>query len=554
MSSVLGPAAVAVAGIVCLFLAGARLRGLFVDTALLAVGACLIALPLGAVLGTAIAKIDFPGRRALRWLLVGMLFVPLYVQAGAWQSVLGSGGWWARLVSSDSYAEPWLDGWRGAIWVHGMAAVPWAALIVGAALAAVERRLEEESLLDATPLRVLVRVTLPRALGGLVAAAAWMAVTCATDITVSDLYQIRTFAEEAYTEASLGMMVGPVSGAGMGIPLGVTPLEPMVGRELGLGVAALALVLLAAVWLAAPWAPMAAAIASDGGWKWRPARRGAVGALVWSLAAAIVFVPLAGLAWKAGIEVHQDDGAYHRSWSTAKLVGMIARSPWEHRREWFWSLEIGVLAAAAATGLALALAWAACGRRRVAAPVAVGLVLLATIPAPLLGVGVIAALNRPPESPLAGLAVLYDRTLAAPILVQVVRILPPVALWLWLQLTSVPYDLIESARSEGAGLWTRLVRVALPLRRAGLAVGGVAALAIAVGELSATLLVLPPGVTTVSVRVFQLLHYGVDDRVSALCLAIFGAIGLGVGAAAAVRAVRSEAIERDGGDRIEGGS
>jgi ABC-type spermidine/putrescine transport system permease subunit II len=115
--------------------------------------------------------------------------------------------------------------------------------------------------------------------------------------------------------------------------------------------------------------------------------------------------------------------------------------------------------------------------------------------------------------------------------VQFVRALPLVTLWLWSQLATISDDLLDAARSEGAGAWTRFWRIALPLRRPALAAALAAALALAVGELSATLLVLPPGATTISVHVFQLLHYGVDDRVSALCLSIFGLIAASVLAA-----------------------
>jgi ABC-type spermidine/putrescine transport system permease subunit II len=44
--------------------------------------------------------------------------------------------------------------------------------------------------------------------------------------------------------------------------------------------------------------------------------------------------------------------------------------------------------------------------------------------------------------------------------------------------------------------------------------------------------VVPPGVTTISVRVFQLIHYGIDDRVAAVCLSIFGVLALLIAAAA----------------------
>jgi iron(III) transport system permease protein len=55
---------------------------------------------------------------------------------------------------------------------------------------------------------------------------------------------------------------------------------------------------------------------------------------------------------------------------------------------------------------------------------------------------------------------------------------------------------------------------------------------VAFGEVSATLLVVPPGVTTISVRVFQLIHYGIDDRVAAVCLSIFAVLAAFVAAVA----------------------
>ncbi|HEX6961911.1 MAG TPA: hypothetical protein VF175_08600, partial [Lacipirellula sp.] len=66
-----------------------------------------------------------------------------------------------------------------------------------------------------------------------------------------------------------------------------------------------------------------------------------------------------------------------------------------------------------------------------------------------------------------------------------------------------------------------------PLRKAALAAGLGIALVLSIGELSATLLVVPPGVTPLSVRLFQLLHYGVDDRVAALVLSVFMLMALG---------------------------
>ncbi len=498
-----GPLVLLAAAVALLALTTARLRGLFVNTALLAVGALVISVPLGTLLGLVVAKIDLAGRRALAWLLAGLLFVPLYVQAAGWQTVLGAGGWVAHWVRSDGYANPWLVGWRGALWVQGMAGVPWVALAAAASLSTVERKLEEESLLDAGPWRVLWRVSLPRAGGGVLAAAAWIAVVAATEIAVSDLYQVRTFAEEVYTQAALGPLlswsaggtiapvVGPTGGAGTGGGIGggpgVTPpsfATSFLSSELATGTVALVLLVLAALWWMAHWLPPAAAIVADAGWKWRPAprRRACLGLCVWLVVAIVVLVPMAGLAWKAGGEVHHVGERYQRSWSAAKAALMVVRSPWENCREWGWSLAIGGIASAGATAIGLACGWAARMRSSAAVPLAAAIAAGLAVPAPLVGAWVIALLNQPPDSSVAWFAVLYDRTLTAPVLVQIVRAAPLAALWMWSQLASVPQDLLEASRSEGASRFAQLVRVALPLRRLGLAAGAAAALIVAYGR------------------------------------------------------------------------
>jgi iron(III) transport system permease protein len=500
-------------------MASERLRGLLENTALLAGGAAAIALPIGVVFGMFIAKTDLPGRRWLVWLLAAMAFVPLYVQAAAWNAMLGAGGWVPQVVAQANYASSWFNGWTAAIWIHAMGGVPWAALLTAASLIAVERRLEEESLLDASPLRVIVRVSLRRGLGGVLTAAAWIALVCATEIAVTDLFQLRTFAEEIYTEASLGSLAGASS--------------TLLKSDLALGMALIALLACLALQLMVPWLPAAATIDAEAHWKWQVRRgRWLLTATMWSLAAIVMLLPLVGLIWKAGIEIEQRDELYDRTWSFAKAALMVARSPWEHRREWGWSLAIGALAAAAAVIVGVSLAWWARVRAGSAKPLAAGIALTLAVPAPLWGVWVIGLLNHSPDSLFAPLTTLYDRTLAAPVLVQWIRALPIVSLWLWSQLASVPRDLLEAARSEGAGSLAQLVRVALPLRRVGVAAAAIIGFVLAVGEVAATLLVTPPGVTTISVRIFQLIHYGVDDRVAAISLSIFAVLAAAAPAAA----------------------
>src|SRR5262245_6516471 len=130
--------------IATLWMVEPRAGRLWLNTALLASGACLVALPLGTLLAVAIFKTDVPGRRVAVLLLVGMLFVPLYLITGAWDAGFGIQGWQTLAANPHLAHDPWLAGWRAAIWVHGLAAVPWLVVIVGAGLRAVEGEIEED--------------------------------------------------------------------------------------------------------------------------------------------------------------------------------------------------------------------------------------------------------------------------------------------------------------------------------------------------------------------------------------------------------------------------
>ncbi len=177
--------------------------------------------------------------------------------------------------------------------------------------------------------------------------------------------------------------------------------------------------------------------------------------------------------------------------------------------------------AIAATGCGTWLAWTLRKRWLPAVPLAILVAAGFGLPGPVLGVWLIRVLNWPPDSALSFLTWCYDETLLAPMLAQTIRALPLVTLFLWTQMERVPQNLLDNAASEGAGFWRQLLYVVLPLRWASLLAAAWLAFIIAIGELAATVLVSPPGVSTLSIRIFGLLHYGAEDQVAALCLTLW---------------------------------
>jgi iron(III) transport system permease protein len=149
-----------------------------------------------------VTRTDLPGRRATWLSLLCLLFVPLYLTAAAWDAGFGQLGW--HTVSVSGPVEPWLAGWRAAIWVHAMAATPWVMLLVAAAARQIQSSLEEDALLDGTAVQVLWHVTLRRLWPALAVAALWVLLATAAEMTVTDLYRVRTYAEVLYTGFALG--------------------------------------------------------------------------------------------------------------------------------------------------------------------------------------------------------------------------------------------------------------------------------------------------------------------------------------------------------------
>jgi len=482
----------------------ARLWFLLSNTLRLTVAACAVAVPPGVVLAVLIVRTDVLLRRCALVGLILAMFIPLYLHAAAWQAGFGVQGTVTRALGS------------AGLWVLGVANIPWVVLIVGAALAMVDPAWEEQALLDAPAPRVFLRVTLRHVLPAAGLAALWVGMVAAGDMLVSSLFMVRTCAEELYTRTALGPQ----------------PDEPPLGSSAGivLSLGALLAGICLCTCLAVPGRRLSLQrrVKFSLGY-WRPA----VSLLLAALVALIVLVPLVALAWKAGMVVVETHGRRERVFSLLKCLEKVVWTPWRARRELGWSLAIGTLAASAATASAVVLASVGLWQRRYVR--AVGWLLVwslvaacLAIPGPVLGLGIIRLLNRPE---LPWLAELYDRSILAPCLAQWVRGLPLATFVLWHAFQTIPRSLLDAAALDGAGFVRRVVRVAVPMRLPVVALAWLAAFVVALGELSASILVVPPGVTTISIQIFDWLHSGAEDDVAGVALALSAGLAVVAGLA-----------------------
>jgi iron(III) transport system permease protein len=145
------------------------------------------------------------------------------------------------------------------------------------------------------------------------------------------------------------------------------------------------------------------------------------------------------------------------------------------------------------------------------------------LPAPIIGVALKMLMLLPPGSlpfHVDDWLASFDDTLLPLLLAYVIRFSPLVALLTEYQLRAVPAELRQAARLESSSvLGTFRTWGAAAVWPAAVA-GGIASLALIMGETGATILLIPPGPTTLSVRLMTLMHYAPTSQVSALSFLI----------------------------------
>jgi iron(III) transport system permease protein len=482
-----------------------RLGTLARTTLVLVGGTLILSLPPGVAAAVLLYRTDLPLRHLFRFLIVLLLFVPLPLLTTAWQAALGSGGLLAVPVWQSDVWQPWAQGLGPAIWIHALASWPWVVLIVGNGLCWVEGELEEDALLAADALTVLRLVTLRRCRPLVGAAALFVVLQTATEITVTDLLLVRTYAEEVYTQINLG---------------GGDALARAVAVSLPLVLLTWLLILTTVPWLDRSLPPLTSLD--------RPPRVFALGRARWPclvvvLAAAglLAGVPLAGLVWKAGLH------GVPSTWSATHVWERVAVA-WElHGRlvvqSLFWAAGAGVVAAA----LALLTCWLMVRTFWFRALILFLLAGCLAMPGPVLGLGlketIMTLVVWFPEGPMP--ALLYDGPSQLPVLwAQLLRFLPCAAAILWPVVRSFPEELVDAVRVDGARPGQELTQLIWPLSRRAFLVAALAVTALALGELAAGKLVETPGADTFAHVLFGLMHTGASSDVAALCLVMLAAV------------------------------
>ncbi|MFO0948592.1 MAG: ABC transporter permease subunit [Planctomycetota bacterium] len=475
-----------------------RLVRLASTTAGLVLVVLSLSLPLGVSVGACLSRLRSPLHFwAIRLLWIAA-FTPLVLYVGGWQACFGPHGFWPM---SWSMRGPW-----GAAVIHGVAAIPWVAAVVGSALRFVDPRLENQALLEWSSLRVLGRVTLRAAAPAIFFAGCIAVVPVLTDMSVTDLFAVRTLAEEIYTQFEAGQ-------ESPGATLVMLPLCLLM---------AILLAWLLGKWWSAEGEPQ---------WGAQPLPADPSTRLLQIpvfLVLVVYSLPVMGLIRQLGLESRRGpnwDAWPVMHWSSRVAVEYLFREYREAAYVLTMTLFHSAVSAALAVAVAIPLAW----EWRWGGPWTrrLGILLgawLFVLPGPVLGMELIDLLNRP--GPLGFVGRFYDSPWIV-VYAHVVRALPYAFAVVAGSLALLDEAIFESALLEGVSPFRLLTRGAIPLLLPNLILAFLISLAVSLAELPTTKCLSPPGYDPLVLRIFHLLHNGTQNQQAALCLVFLSFLALG---------------------------
>jgi iron(III) transport system permease protein len=458
----------------------------------LALGVSSLTVILGGVGATLLWSWRRQAAGVLLWLVLPLVALPPYVHALAWLSVADTVGDALRPLGLSLGA---LQGWAGTLWVEVAAFSPLALGCAWLGVRSIDPELIEAGRAARSDLQTLIRIVLPLAAPALLTGGGIVFLLSLLDYSVPSLFQVHVYAMEVFAEFSAShdparacLMAAPLLVLAVAVIAAV--LEPLRGLTARVG-------LHRAAWASPPRWP-----------AWLAVSQGVVVALL-ILQALAPFTVMIGL-----------------NSNLPRFLATVAQA----RRELSYSLSM------AAGAAVLSLPTAALAVRSLLRPGRFSrarwflVIAPLAVPASVVGIGLTRLSNQPWLSgDIAGYVM--------PALASVARFAPLAGLILLAQLRRRDPLLLEAARVFQPSWWRRQAQVALPLVAPGLLAGAGLVFALSMGELGATLMVVPPGQATLTMRIYSYLHYGASDTVAGLCLVLAGGVlaaGLLAAAAAAL--------------------
>jgi iron(III) transport system permease protein len=451
-----------------------RQRGLLYNTAFLGTATAIVASAIGIPLGVALARVPFRRKYAIRLVLAAPALMPPYVVALAWVYVGSNRGLVQALTGRDPLSE-WTYSLPATVGVLSLVLYPLSMLTTEGALRRIDGRLEEAALTVAPPHRVLRHITLPLAAPSILAAALVIFVLAVSEFGVPGLLRVRVYTTEVFT--AFAALYDFSRATLLSLPLLVLSAAVASGAAAMFGERLVT---------TRRHAPVLSPLLH--GWK-RRAETAIVAVIVLAVGIPIAILVREAAGTPLGTALRNSDEAILNSLMlcTAGATVVVAVSIW------------------------LGYARARAGRR-FGTIADVVLVVLFAVPSTIVGVGLIGLWNRP------GLIGTAYGTDAMFLFAYLARFLPVAVIILAASARYIPVSHEEAAAVSGAGWLRTLGRIVVPQIWLGATMAWVITFVLAFGELGVSILVAPPGESTLPIRIYTMIANAPSSHVASLAL------------------------------------
>ena len=447
-----------------------RRTGLLIASVGLAAAVAGAAIIIGVLFISILFRLPVKLVNGILLLLLALAGIPPYIHALTWSEVLQVAGKLIPVLPS--------TGWAISFWVELMALLPLSVFLAWIAFRSADTRLIDAGRLVRSDLLVFRHITLPLAAPALGAAFGFVFLICCTDYSVPSLFGADVYALDIFAQFSASNSAAQAFL--YALPLLFITLMVMIACRSGIRTLA----------QTPSWFSARSGNPPAFPFWFCMLQAGAVIILIIQilvLFSGLILAVGSPYAFVASVHMAENELAY--SLLTAILVVVI-------------SLPLAVAAALELKrpGFRGAAAW-------------IIILIPLAIPSPLIGIGMIMAGNLPV------LSAIYPAFIM-PTLVSVVRFAPFAAIILFIQIRFIDPLLFDAAAVFARSRIDALSRIYLPLFAPGLVVSAGILAALTLAELGATLIVTPPGHTTITMRIYNYLHYGSSSDVAGLCLMV----------------------------------
>jgi iron(III) transport system permease protein len=445
----------------------------------IAVSATIVALGLGLPVAFILATGDLPFRRLFHFLVLVPVLIPSYVMAGAWIHLLGPAG----LVNSTlaavlgPAAKLSIHSTAGCAWCLGISFFPVIAIIVASGISQLDSNLTDIARLSVNRWGVFRYAVVPQILPHLAASVCLVLIFVFAQYGVPSLLGLNTYPVEVFAQFSA--FYNETAAIATALPLTalvvflillqqrimrthdyvrITPSsetrQPMALKGTKPHAVAFLLILL----LVTTVLPFFSVLAYAGSLAkvWSALRSYGDGIVTTSLLALLAAVVATAIAFPIG---HHLARSHSRFWKTLDIVSWL--------------------------------------------PIA--------IPGTIIGLGVIKLANSA--------AILQQDSFGVLLLIAYIGMFSAFSIRIFAATwRRADPNIGEAAEMDCRRWYQRLWHIDMPINAGAIAASLMVVFVLVVGELNATVLLIPPGKATLSVSIDNLLHYGANATASALCL------------------------------------